>query len=49
MTELERLEKQNDEWIIKIQKQLTDINNLIKEINNGTNRGTKTSTEKVSE
>ena len=37
MTELELLRKENDEWVVKIEKQLTDINNLIKEINNGTN------------
>lgn len=37
MTELEMLEKKNDILIMKIQKQLNDINNLIKEINNGTN------------
>ena len=34
MTELELLRKENDEWVVKIEKQLTDINNLIKEINN---------------
>lgn len=49
MTELELLEKKNDILIMKIQKQLNDINSLIKEINNGTNRSTETSTEKISE
>ena len=48
MSELEILQRQNDEWVIKIQKQLDDINKLIKEINNGTNRSTTTSTEKIS-
>ena len=48
MTELEILQRQNDEWVIKIQKQLDDINKLIKEINSGTNRSTTTSTEKIS-
>ncbi len=35
MTELEILQKSNDELLVKVQNQLTDINNLIKEINNG--------------
>lgn len=34
MTELEVLQKKNDELVVKVEKQLTDINNLIKEINN---------------
>lgn len=33
MSELEILEKKNDMLIMKIEQQLTDINNLIKEIN----------------
>ncbi len=34
MTELELLEKKNDMLVMKIENQLADINNLIKEINN---------------
>lgn len=34
MTELELLEKKNDMLVMKIENQLEDINNLIKEINN---------------
>ena len=34
MTELEILQKKNDMLVMKIENQLEDINNLIKEINN---------------
>ena len=38
MTELEVLEKKNDMLVMKIENQLEDINNLIKEINNDIRR-----------
>lgn len=38
MTELELLEKKNDMLVVKIENQLEDINNLIKEINNDIRR-----------
>lgn len=34
MTELELLEKKNDMLVVKVEQQLNDISNLIKEINN---------------
>ena len=41
MSELEKLQQENDMLVVKIENQLDDINNLINEINkelaNGTN------------